>query len=427
MANRSVQKIRLVKCPKCLKILQEDEDVLVYRCGGCSAILQAKKQNTATDSTPSDGESGRAKATSEPETRNNTLSSLEEEEEEDKSIGLSVDHVVIATENSPDASSPVEEKQDQLIYENQLWNDLQSIRSNKFEIPKNQNRVNHEEKGASSSSTFSQKRRNGFTTYSKWNKTRSQQLEGQGGFLGRQGRRYVTEQLRPNMPFYPRKPYKPSHNEFDRYSLQMPPYNGRIHQECVAKGYGQGFSFTREMTCDTRNHTGYYTSQVHNSYTSYSTSPQRPTLQQQHDQYHQRWRHKLVSDHHHELQQNRGLKERQRVAKHHVRSISGGAPFVSCYNCYETLNLPVGFLIFNKKKYHMLRCGTCNTVLRFSLESRTHLVPVIITHDVNVTNKSSVSTLESVSVERGSPLHRLMGYSTLSQVFKASQRPPSII
>lgn len=40
MASQLGQRVRLVKCPKCLKILQEDEDVPVYQCGGCSAILQ---------------------------------------------------------------------------------------------------------------------------------------------------------------------------------------------------------------------------------------------------------------------------------------------------------------------------------------------------------------------------------------------------
>lgn len=51
MASKSGQKVRLVKCPKCLKILQEDEDVPVYRCGGCSAILQGHycfHKNSAT-------------------------------------------------------------------------------------------------------------------------------------------------------------------------------------------------------------------------------------------------------------------------------------------------------------------------------------------------------------------------------------------
>ncbi|ESQ40434.1 hypothetical protein EUTSA_v10013098mg [Eutrema salsugineum] len=575
MASQTGQRVRLVKCPKCLKILQEDEDVPVYQCGGCSAILQAKRRSITPNTTPSAGETEGAQASeprsNQPETNNVSTSSRQDtvlpsspgQEEEkpwdgsmestqkqlggldisnreegneiqlqasslgdsDKNEGednssrlksdikseteatrhgtssgsLNADHVVDArasnsssdayhkpeAEISPDAS-PVEEEQneddlpanktssaydgsesssdereDQLLNENEQWNALQKIRSGKFETQRYPEL--YKEQGASSSSTFSETRRNGT------HQNRSLQLEGPGGRLGRQGKRHVTEQLRPDLPFYPRDSYTrvspsyPSHDEFDRYSrahsLQMPPYAGGMNYENVdymfhnntrARGRGQGGRFSGEMVSDRRNHPGWYSAQLHNSYSSYSASPQRPMEQ---PEYYPRWSHEIVSDvedhqrnrhagHHHDLQ-NRRLNERQRVAKRHIRPTAGGAPFVSCYSCSENLQLPVDFLIF-KRKHHLLRCGTCTTVLRFSLQSRTHLIPVV-THDIN-TNRSRNSTSESpsdkapskpvkpsssaqeeeVPVARGSPLHRLMGYSTVSQVFKASQRPPSV-
>ncbi|CAH8270115.1 unnamed protein product [Arabidopsis lyrata] len=591
MASQKGQKIRLVKCPKCFKILQEDEDVPVYQCGGCSAILQAKKRNTAPNSTPSAGETERAQANeprSVPETnnmssssgqdtvlpssagrsagqeneegRNASMDSTEKEldelelsngdgtneiQEQERSVGdsekneggdnsrleshmmnsvaeaagsgassgsLSVDHLVAARASnpsgnakiSPDASlveeeqsqvdflanktpaydvvaarasnssgnaeispdaSPVEEKQsqldypanktssaydgsesssdereDQLLDDNEQWNALQKIRSGKFEMHRY---PGYKEQGASSSSPFSEDRRNGITTYNERHQNRSLQLEGPGG-----------------QPYTRGSPSYPSHDEFDRYSrahsLQMPSYAGGMNHEFVdymyhnnprARGQGQGSRISGEMG---RNHGGWYSGQLHNSYSSYSASPQRPMEQ---PEYHRRWRREIVSDvedhhrnrhagHHHELQTRR-LKERQRVAKRHVRPTAGGAPFVSCYSCSENLQLPVDFLIF-KRKHHLLRCGTCTSVLRFSLQSRTHLVPAV-THDINA-NRNSNSTSESprdkapskpeklrssvqdeeLPVSRGSPLHRLMGYSTVSQVFKASQRPPSV-
>ncbi|EFH47402.1 hypothetical protein ARALYDRAFT_908425 [Arabidopsis lyrata subsp. lyrata] len=591
MASQKGQKIRLVKCPKCFKILQEDEDVPVYQCGGCSAILQAKKRNTAPNSTPSAGETERAQANeprSVPETnnmssssgqdtvlpssagrsagqeneegRNASMDSTEKEldelelsngdgtneiQEQERSVGdsekneggdnsrleshmmnsvaeaagsgassgsLSVDHLVAARASnpsgnakiSPDASlveeeqsqvdflanktpaydvvaarasnssgnaeispdaSPVEEKQsqldypanktssaydgsesssdereDQLLDDNEQWNALQKIRSGKFEMHRY---PGYKEQGASSSSPFSEDRRNGITTYNERHQNRSLQLEGPGG-----------------EPYTRGSPSYPSHDEFDRYSrahsLQMPSYAGGMNHEFVdymyhnnprARGQGQGSRISGEMG---RNHGGWYSGQLHNSYSSYSASPQRPMEQ---PEYHRRWRREIVSDvedhhrnrhagHHHELQTRR-LKERQRVAKRHVRPTAGGAPFVSCYSCSENLQLPVDFLIF-KRKHHLLRCGTCTSVLRFSLQSRTHLVPAV-THDINA-NRNSNSTSESprdkapskpeklrssvqdeeLPVSRGSPLHRLMGYSTVSQVFKASQRPPSV-
>ncbi|KAL1197059.1 Protein ENHANCED DISEASE RESISTANCE 4 [Cardamine amara subsp. amara] len=609
MASQTGKKIRLVKCPKCFKILQEDEDVPVYQCGGCSTILQAKKRNIAENSTPSARETERVQASeprSEPETNNVSSSSgkdkvlpsssghssdqecekgkkasvdsMEKElgglelskgdeiQQQERSLevednsrlksdmintvavseassrSLSVDHVVAArvsnssgkAEISPDASpvqekqshldstanktsppydvvaaeasvssgnaeispdaSPDEEKQsqidypanktssaydgsesscdereDQLLDDNEQWNALQKIRSDKFEMLRYPG--NYKDQGASSSSTFSEKRRNGITTNSEWHQNRSLQLEGPGGRLGRQGRRHVTEQLRPDMPLYPREQYRrispsyPSHDEFDRYSrahsLQMPPYTGGMNQEYVdymyhtntrARGRGHQVNrFSGEMGNDRRNHGGWYSGQLHNNtYSSYSASPQRPMEQ---PEYYPRYSHEIVSDmedhqrntrhhghHHHELElQNRRLQERQRVAKRHIRPTAGGAPFVSCYRCSENLQLPVDFLIF-KRKHHLLRCGTCTTVLRFSLQLRTHLVPDISANRSNNSRsesprdralsksekQSSSVQDEELPVTRGSPLHRLMGYSTVSQVFKASQRPPSV-
>lgn len=42
MATTSVAKIRLVRCPNCLRLLPEVADVPMYQCGGCGTILRAK-------------------------------------------------------------------------------------------------------------------------------------------------------------------------------------------------------------------------------------------------------------------------------------------------------------------------------------------------------------------------------------------------
>ncbi|KAH0887785.1 hypothetical protein HID58_050214 [Brassica napus] len=333
------------------------------------------------------------------------------------------------------SKSSSDEREDQ--DENQQWNALQNIR-----YPQN-----FKEQGGSSSSTFSDKRPSGTTTHKERHQYKSLQLEGPGGRLGRQGRRHVSEQLRPDVPLYPREPYTrlspssyPSHDVFDLYSrahsLQMPPpYEGVDHMyhnnNTRARERGQGSRFSGEMT----NHPGWYSSQMYSSYSSYSASPQR--IMEQQPEYYPRWSHEIVSDaeDHQRTRHEARLRRQQPVAKRHIRPTAGGAPFVSCYRCSANLQLPVDFLIF-KRKYHLLRCGTCNTVLRFSLQSRTHLVPAV-THDTNANrtsnpeNPSSSAAQgeeeeEEIPVARGSPLHRLMGYSTVSQVFKASQRPPSV-
>ncbi|URE45396.1 hypothetical protein MUK42_21516 [Musa troglodytarum] len=51
-------KVRVVRCPKCEKLLPELADFLVYRCGGCGTTLQAKKAVPGMGASPekSDGE-----------------------------------------------------------------------------------------------------------------------------------------------------------------------------------------------------------------------------------------------------------------------------------------------------------------------------------------------------------------------------------
>ncbi|KAD5961403.1 hypothetical protein E3N88_12876 [Mikania micrantha] len=45
--------VRYVQCPRCRNVLPEPTDVPVYACGGCGAILKAKKKNNSTVNTTS--------------------------------------------------------------------------------------------------------------------------------------------------------------------------------------------------------------------------------------------------------------------------------------------------------------------------------------------------------------------------------------
>lgn len=51
-------KVRVVRCPKCDKLLPELANFTVYRCGGCNATLQAKRRSAASEASSerSDGE-----------------------------------------------------------------------------------------------------------------------------------------------------------------------------------------------------------------------------------------------------------------------------------------------------------------------------------------------------------------------------------
>ncbi|XP_076916737.1 uncharacterized protein LOC143576558 [Bidens hawaiensis] len=58
--------------------------------------------------------------------------------------------------------------------------------------------------------------------------------------------------------------------------------------------------------------------------------------------------------------------------KQYVRPIAGGSPWIACYRCFELLQLPQSFLLFNKR-YHSIRCGSCMKVLNFTLTNGTHV------------------------------------------------------
>nr|XP_028958324.1 LOW QUALITY PROTEIN: uncharacterized protein LOC103413920 [Malus domestica] len=88
------------------------------------------------------------------------------------------------------------------------------------------------------------------------------------------------------------------------------------------------------------------------------------------------WGHETMSDdlRHQWHDAKKFYREKQHLAKRHFRPIAGGAPFITCYNCSELLQIPADFLLF-KRRYHRLRCGACSEVLKFSLQKRAHIVP----------------------------------------------------
>ena len=106
----------------------------------------------------------------------------------------------------------------------------------------------------------------------------------------------------------------------------------------------------------------------HKSYLSRSTGPSSPRLYG-HGTKHDNLRRRAP-----EVKQRQYHRQKQTLPKQHFRSVAGGAPFVTCYNCFQLLQLPADFLLY-KRACHQLRCGACSEVLRFSLQNRIHIVP----------------------------------------------------
>ncbi|XP_054797353.1 uncharacterized protein LOC129302467 isoform X1 [Prosopis cineraria] len=67
------------------------------------------------------------------------------------------------------------------------------------------------------------------------------------------------------------------------------------------------------------------------------------------------------------------FREKQNMNKKHFRPVAGGAPFITCRNCFKLLQLPADFLLF-KRVCHQLKCGHCSEILKFSLQDRSHIV-----------------------------------------------------
>ncbi|KGN45844.1 uncharacterized protein LOC105435747 [Cucumis sativus] len=194
----------------------------------------------------------------------------------------------------------------------------------------------------------------------------------------------------------------------------------------------------------------------------------------------------MQSDHlNHRNHGRNHLREKNHFAKHHLRPMAGGAPFVTCYYCLKLLQIPAEFLLV-KRRCKRLKCGHCSKVLEFSLQSRTHIVPYVqsvaepppyeahehdnyalamgksgsreigdtivlphSSHQDMEKEHSSRNKFEHIkrsyqsgdpsspaykadklssevgkfSTKSNSPLHRLMGYSSPSQVFKGLDAP----
>ncbi|KAI4370484.1 hypothetical protein MLD38_018835 [Melastoma candidum] len=155
-------------------------------------------------------------------------------------------------------------------------------------------------------------------------------------------------------------------------------------------------------------------------------------------------------------------REGKPMVQSRVMAAAGGAPWIICSHCNRLLQLPTDFLLL-KKKCHRLRCGSCSVVLKFSLQNRRQLVPYVrrteapppseadehrdslraymptlgscpngfvqaetvsYSDDIGMSystegDPACLATPHGIGNESGSsPLHQLMGYSSVSQVFK---------
>lgn len=84
---------------------------------------------------------------------------------------------------------------------------------------------------------------------------------------------------------------------------------------------------------------------------------------------------------------------------HYCRPIAHGAPFITCYNCFELLQLPKKVLL-TVKNQQKIRCGACSAVINFavinkklvlSVHAQTKDIPIDVDGSSNEVEKDSAS------------------------------------
>ncbi|XP_004308319.1 PREDICTED: uncharacterized protein At5g05190 [Fragaria vesca subsp. vesca] len=82
------------------------------------------------------------------------------------------------------------------------------------------------------------------------------------------------------------------------------------------------------------------------------------------------------------------------------RPFSGGAPFVTCNNCFEILQLPKKVLLM-EKSHQKIRCGACSTVVDFAVSNR----KIVLSHHAEMKQNHSEVDNSLNEVVRDSSSH----------------------
>lgn len=98
-----------------------------------------------------------------------------------------------------------------------------------------------------------------------------------------------------------------------------------------------------------------------------------------------------------ETEMKRHIREKYYSSKRHLMPVAGGIPIVACNHCSELLQLPADFLLYGRR-FHRLRCNACRQVMKFSLESGTHLSPKV---SDTMTPPPSMVDERDVPIEQG--------------------------
>ncbi|KAL5551933.1 hypothetical protein UlMin_002109 [Ulmus minor] len=143
--------------------------------------------------------------------------------------------------------------------------------------------------------------------------------------------------------------------------------------------------------------TNFYHHDNHATFGPQTYNPQvaNPPFQSLDSQRHPRWPSDLDSD-----TDGYGQNYRRRVVPTHGKGrlcypIAGGAPFITCYNCFELLKLPRKLWRVDSNQLK-IRCGACSTVILLKIENKKLIIsglgePKHSTPEVDRTSREGVN------------------------------------
>ncbi|CAN6934945.1 unnamed protein product [Brassica oleracea] len=342
---------RIVRCPKCYKLLQEPIDATIYKCSGCNSILQAKRWDLE-----SNGDSI-------PEallySQNRSLSTQLESAEAGSKTPMRSTHREYNSRASPSAERGYDSE---TVYKHETSDVHREWmrRADEFSV-------------TGDSDAFASARSSPYNS-------RSNASE------------WTQHERRYQVPFYPASPSPSSAYEYGYNS----PFHGsqasaseqsyyHHHQPNQFKqkereGWFQESSAASPIRFpgETSNK-NYYpsSSQYHNLYeprsSVYSERSYQAAKAPLRSTYSEHSKSGTSREKRSQRDKKKDVRKKKPVVKRYVLPSAGGAPFATCSYCLELLQLPQVSL-HGKHKGYQVRCGSCSGVLKFSVREKADTV-----------------------------------------------------
>ncbi|AEE79519.1 putative protein [Arabidopsis thaliana] len=390
---------RIVRCPKCHKLLQEPLDATSYKCGGCDSILHAKRWepdgNDHTNTIPE------ALLSS----QNRSLSAEVESPEDGSRTPMRTTH---REYNSRPSTSVERGYHPETVYKPET-----------SDIRREWMRRTDDFSETGDSDVFTSERSSPYNTRS--NAAQWAQHEG----------RYADP---PRVPFYPASPSPSSAYEYGYSSPFHGSYVSASEQSYYHQQPNQFEQYSRE---------GWFQESSVASPTRFpgETSDgkyyHRSSQSQLHDlQYHNLYEPSRSETPHHSVYSERSyvpaaaphrstysehsvgisksdtsseksilrnkkryVRERNPVVKRHILPSAGGAPFATCSYCLELLQLPQ-VSPQGKRQRYQVRCGSCSGVLKFSIREKADTVldsPSFVDYGMDFADETVTNHQDSAS------------------------------